>query len=220
MIATQSLPCRLGIVDRDQTFLQKLGHCVQALPQFESGFIARDVSQALRHLQTQAADILLLEYTAGTTNSERLITRLLQDAPDRHIIYTTNTADRHSVHQAFRCNAHGLILKNELLCADQMLRLFEDVRTHGAFLSPGVQAALAAALRPSGQAKPGHSPLTAREEQILQLLVDGRTTRHIAGLFGTATSTVRSQTKNLYRKLNVHSRLQLVRQAEALSLLP
>lgn len=53
--------------------------------------------------------------------------------------------------------------------------------------------------------------LTPRERRLLQLLADGLTMREIAEEFGASKHTVRTHMQNLYRKLECHSRLEVVR---------
>lgn len=60
--------------------------------------------------------------------------------------------------------------------------------------------------------------ITAREQQVLQLVSDGLTNREIATQFSLAESTVKTHLKNIYRKLGVNSRIRAIAQAQALKL--
>ncbi len=51
--------------------------------------------------------------------------------------------------------------------------------------------------------------LTKREKEILELLVKGFSYKEIAGKFFISVETLNSHIKNIYRKLNVHSRSEL-----------
>ena len=62
-------------------------------------------------------------------------------------------------------------------------------------------------------------PLTKRELQTLKYLATDLSPQEIATEIYVATATVRTHTKNIYSKLNVHSRLQAVRRAKDLGLL-
>lgn len=81
----------------------------------------------------------------------------------------------------------------------------------------GVPAAGAVASGASGAA--GRDPvlaagashdLTAREREILALLVKGNTYRKIAELLGVSENTVQYHSKNIYRKFDVHTKQQLI----------
>jgi LuxR family maltose regulon positive regulatory protein len=62
-------------------------------------------------------------------------------------------------------------------------------------------------------------PLSARELEVLALLSDGLTNQEIADRLTLAVSTVKVHTRNLYSKLDVHSRIQAVARARELGLL-
>ena len=61
--------------------------------------------------------------------------------------------------------------------------------------------------------------LTRRERQVLALLADGLTTRQMARRLEISPRTVETHVGKLYRKLEVHSRVQAVSRAAALGLL-
>jgi LuxR family maltose regulon positive regulatory protein len=79
---------------------------------------------------------------------------------------------------------------------------------------------LSAVQRPSSSHVPvGVEPLSARELQVLWLVAEGLTNREIASRLTVALSTVKVHTRNIYGKLDVHSRVQAVARARDLGLL-
>ena len=63
-------------------------------------------------------------------------------------------------------------------------------------------------------------PLTTRELQILRMIADGLNTREIADGLVIGVGTVRWYVKQIYSKLNAHSRVEAVARARSLGLLP
>lgn len=55
------------------------------------------------------------------------------------------------------------------------------------------------------------TPLTVSEREVAEQLCDGRTLAQIAGLRGVTINTVKSQVRQIFRKLDVDSRVALVR---------
>ena len=60
--------------------------------------------------------------------------------------------------------------------------------------------------------------ITERELEVLKLIGEGLTTRQMAGRLKVSQRTVESHIKNLYRKLEINSRVQAVAKAEELGL--
>jgi LuxR family maltose regulon positive regulatory protein len=63
-------------------------------------------------------------------------------------------------------------------------------------------------------------PLSEREREVLELISEGLTNPEIASRLYLSLNTVKVHTRNIYGKLNVHSRTQAVARSQALGLLP
>ena len=63
-------------------------------------------------------------------------------------------------------------------------------------------------------------PLSERELEVLQLIAEGLTNREIASRLFVSLNTVKAHTRNIYGKLDVHSRTQAVARSQELGLLP
>jgi len=55
--------------------------------------------------------------------------------------------------------------------------------------------------------------LTPREQEVMQLIIDGKTNREIAEILVLAETTIKSYIRNIYKKLNVRSRVQAIARA-------
>jgi DNA-binding NarL/FixJ family response regulator len=72
---------------------------------------------------------------------------------------------------------------------------------------------------PHGRQLPVDNSLTSREREVLELIAAGLSNREIAGRMYVATSTVKSYTNSIFRRLGVSSRTQAVAEARAHHLL-
>jgi LuxR family maltose regulon positive regulatory protein len=73
--------------------------------------------------------------------------------------------------------------------------------------------------RASDGGQPLAGPLTAREAEVLELIATGLSNRDIAARLFVATSTVKSYTNSIFRRLGVASRTEAVAEARARQLL-
>ena len=64
-----------------------------------------------------------------------------------------------------------------------------------------------------------YSPLTDRELDVLHLLAEGLSNKEMAGRLVVAPSTIKQHLKNIYGKLDVHSRVQAVERGRELGLI-
>ena len=85
---------------------------------------------------------------------------------------------------------------------------------------PAAEPELAAAPGPSPQEAELIEPLSEREIEVLQLVAEGLTNNEIASRLFLSLNTIKGHTRNIYGKLNVHSRTQAVARAQSLGLLP
>src|SRR6266849_1099356 len=107
-----------------------------------------------------------------------------------------------------------------------LLALLHQAQQHG--LAQGYVAKLLAAASKTGltdssrQAPQPSSlmePLTARERDVLRLVLEGFSNREIAGQLVLSVNTVKKHVLNIYGKLNVQSRTQAIAKARVLHLL-
>ena len=62
--------------------------------------------------------------------------------------------------------------------------------------------------------------LSEREIEVLQLIAEGLTNSEIASRLFLSLNTIKVHTRNIYGKLNVHSRIQAIARSQELGLLP
>jgi LuxR family maltose regulon positive regulatory protein len=107
---------------------------------------------------------------------------------------------------------------------DTLLRAVLEQEIHPAFVRQVLalrQGAVpeAVSVEPDGTVHLLLEPLTEREEEILELLAQGKTNQEIADALVLAVGTVKKHLNNVYGKLNVHSRTAAVARARDLGLL-
>ncbi|EMJ98914.1 response regulator [Leptospira sp. WS58.C1] len=127
------------------------------------------------------------------------------DNDPKYIMLSTLDTDDALI-QAMKAGAVGFVLKKDLKDIKEVARM---VMREGGILSPGAAAKVISFFRKS-PTKETHS-LTPREKEILNHIINGYRTKEIARNFGTKEGTVRIQIKSIFKKLQVNSRVDLVR---------
>lgn len=158
-------------------------------------------------------DLLILDIgLPGMSGIDVLKTYHTVESRKSLVISALQTDD--AIFSALRNGASGYIWKSEL---DSLPETIQTILEGGSVISPSIAAKVLLSFRkpqtfsdPSGV---GVEVLTPRERQILELIVEGDNPNQIASLFGTTVGTVRQQIKAIYKKLQVNTRVQMLKKA-------
>jgi DNA-binding NarL/FixJ family response regulator len=94
---------------------------------------------------------------------------------------------------------------------EDLIQAVRNVNQGGIYIAPQPARALLERLSPRGE--PANDPLSPREQQLLQLVADGKTTKHAGAVLGITFKTAEYYRTRLMRKLRVHTTAGLVRYA-------
>jgi two-component system response regulator NreC len=140
-------------------------------------------------------------------------TRCIKEVqPETHVLILTVHEDIALVREAIHAGAAGYIpkraVKTEVINAIHTV-LHGDIYVHPAMM----RALLTDAPKPAEQPAPQAESLTPREIDVLRLVVKGFTNSQIAEKLYISVRTVEYHRGNLTGKLNLHSRVELIRYA-------
>lgn len=134
--------------------------------------------------------------------------RLIRDrCPATQIVILSMYSDREQVHRAFNAGAIGYVLKEA--ASDEVLAAIRAAAGGRRYLSTALDERSIAR-----DATPGPSPLaslSARERQVLQLVVEGKSSAEIAGIVHLSPKTVETYRSRLMKKLGVADVTALVK---------
>jgi two-component system response regulator NreC len=126
----------------------------------------------------------------------------------RVVLLTMFTDEQHIV-TALRAGIRGYVIKTQG-CND-LIQALREVASGGIYLSPSV-----CGIAVSGLLNGAHvaaDPLSPREREVLQLIVEGRTSKEVATILGLCVKTAESHRSRLMEKLKIHDTATLVRYA-------
>jgi DNA-binding NarL/FixJ family response regulator len=174
---------------------------------------AEDGRDAVRAARYYKPDIILLDVMMPGVDGITALEQLVADPVIEAKIVILSVRGEHDLgYLALRMGAIGFLNKDLELAV--LPRVLQDVSEGAAALSREFTADLARRLRdvPEGDigTRPVQSILTTREWEIVDQLCLGQSTEAIADTFVLSAETVRTHIKNIMRKLNVHSRADVV----------
>jgi DNA-binding NarL/FixJ family response regulator len=202
---------RVLIADDQHIVRTGLTMLLDAQPDIEVVGAAADGHEAVRLAVRLRPDVGLFDIRMplldGIEATRRLAGPDVAD-PLPIVVITTFDLDEY-VHQALRAGARGFLLKDAgPALLTQAIRAAAD---GDALIAPSVTVRLLAAFAhsPTGAARQPLEPLTAREEEVLVPVAQGRTNDEIATELFISTSTVKAHLASLMRKLGARNRVEL-----------
>lgn len=201
---------RLAIIEDDPEVRQLLQQYLCRQEEFACVIVADSAEAFLRELAVALPpQAILLDLGLPGMSGLDLLPLLRHKLPDTEIVIQTAFEDPDRIYQALCGGASGYVLKNTQL--PQIKAALLEVMRGGAFFSRSVARRVLQHFKPNTATRP--TLLSEREHTVLQGIVDGLGDKQIAARLDLAVATVRTHVRNIYRKLQVNSRSELLSRA-------
>lgn len=201
-------PLRLLIVDDHPVFRFGLKALLESEGEFEVVAEASTGAQAVGLAKEYRPDVVLMDITMPEMNGIEATRRILEASPDTGVLIVTMVDDA-SIFAALRAGARGYLLKGAH--GEETLRAIRAVARGEMILSEPiaerVQRFFSGTLDRAISTFP---ELTPREQEVLSLIAKGLTNNAIAGRLGLSPKTVRNQVSEIYSKLGVSDRAEVI----------
>jgi DNA-binding NarL/FixJ family response regulator len=171
-------------------------------PWVERCLSARSGQEAYALAQRYAPHVALVDLFVGEESGAEICEQLRERAPATNVLLISG-AGRISTAAARAAGASGFIPKD--WGAADISRAVRMVGLGMTVFQP--------------QADTGASPLSEREQQVLELIAAGSTNREIAAALFLSPHTIKEYTSSLYRKLKARNRADAVQRAQRLGLI-
>jgi len=174
----------------------------------------------LRQLATQTTlpDLAVMDIEMPEMDGIETLRQTKSLYPEIEVIMLTVFDESERVFDAIKSGAIGYLLKDE-----PVEKIIETIVTiteeNGAVMSPRIARKIFEFLQlepapaPASKDEVETTALSAREKDILQMLVDGLQYQEIASGLNISPQTVRTHLKNIYKKLHVRNKVEAVRVA-------
>jgi DNA-binding NarL/FixJ family response regulator len=191
-------PIRILIVDDHAIVRQGFAALLKTVPGFEVVGEASDGEQAVEMFRRLRPDVTLMDLRLPKLNGVDAIARIRAESPAARVIVLTTYDGDEDIYRAMQAGAKGYLLKGM-----DLKELTEAVRTvHAGKSRIPSQVAEKLAERMSG------ATLTARELEVLRLIVAGKSNKDIGNTLFISEATVKTHVNSLLSKLGVEDRTQ------------
>jgi DNA-binding NarL/FixJ family response regulator len=171
---------------------------------------AEDGVSAVRIAMKSRPDVVLMDLHLPHLDGANATAQVAKVAPGARVLLLADPSDEAVVVRALRVGARGYLLKR---AGPQELALAIQAVARGeTYLGPGLAETVLAHFSENGGHNEGDR-LTLRQREIVQLIVEGRTSKEIAQLLDLSVKTVYRHRAMLMNRLEVHSVVHLMRWA-------
>ena len=200
------------IADDHQIVIDGIEAILLDHPNYKVVARARDGEEVLNHIKENAIDIAILDVEMPKPDGVQLAIQIGREYPGIKVLILTMHNEEAFISKIVEANAAGYILKHK--GQEELIEALNDITVGKTFYGKEVTQTIVESWK-AGKARGSDSSmkLTKREEEVLRLVAEGKSTPEISKILFIAPPTVETHKKNIRKKTNCNSLKALMRWA-------
>ena len=197
---TPNMKTKIRVMVVDDHFVVRMGltGSVNVEPDMMVEAEASTGEQAVAAFRQHQPDIVLMDLKLPGISGVEATSAICAEFPGASIIMLSTHDGEEDIYRSLQAGARAYLLKT--VERKELIETIRSVHAGGRCISPAVGARLAERMT--------HPDLTAREKEVLQLIVKGRSNKEIASDLSIAEVTVKLHVGHILNKLGVNDRTQ------------
>jgi DNA-binding NarL/FixJ family response regulator len=183
----------------------------EVLGKYESGALFLNT---LKSSSNPQPDIVLLDLTMKEMSGFEVLEKIKKQKTKIKIIAISMHEDGNYISKCARLGAHGYLLKNT--AEEELLKAIYKVQAGHKYYSEKISSLMIQYMSIEGS---NPKKLSKKENEILQLIAKGLTSKEIAPMLFISVRTVETHRNNILKKLEVKNTAELINKATKLQLL-
>lgn len=204
---------RVMLVDDHKIMREGLKSLLDRATDIEVVALAANGIEALQKAKEFRPDVVVMDLTMPEMGGIEATQRIMAANPEIKVLALSMIQDKSCVVESLKAGAKGYLIKD---CAgEELLGAIHTLAGGESYLCSRITELI---IRDYTQLVVGSSAqstsnLSKREQEVLQLIADGKSTKEIAYMFGVSIKTVDVQRSNIMKKLNLYSIAELTKYA-------
>ena len=190
---------RIMLAEDHETVREGIRLIINAQTDMEVCGEADNGRAAVEHAQKLQPDVIIMDITMPELNGLKATKKLKQVCPHLKILTLTRHTDDGYLQELLRAGASGYVLKQSP--SEELLRAVRVVAAGNNYLDPAI----------AGRVMGGY--VNDRETEVLRQIAWGYSNKEIAAALKLSVKTIEAHKANAMRKLNIGSRIDIVRYA-------
>ena len=195
----------IGLVEDDDDVRRGYSFLISQAPDLSCRAFA-SAEELLEDIRDVPFDVVLMDVNLPGMNGIDCTRRIKAIAPRTQVMMFTVYENNESVFKALEAGASGYILKQS--APEFIVESIRELHAGGAPMSGQIARKVVSHFSAATGTKKDSYQLSAREEEVLQLLSQGYRYQDIADMLFISIATVRSHIYRIYEKLHVHNRTE------------
>jgi DNA-binding NarL/FixJ family response regulator len=200
---------RILLVDDHSLFRESLSRLLQAEPDFLIVGDCATASAALETVKRESIDVVLLDFDLGEEQGSIFLDEAKKLRFRGRILMVTAGMSDSLTLRVLEGGASGIFLKHSP--PSQLVEAIRKVSSGEAWLDHRAIRSLVSGVHTKAEEDRTAQPLNARERTVLKAVFEGLTNKEIAGRMDISESSVKAVMQQLFDRMGVRSRSQLVR---------
>jgi len=196
-------PIRVLLVDDHPILLDGLVMLLECESDMAVVGQAANGEDAIALFKEHQPDIMLIDLRLPTISGIEVITKIRADYPQARIVVLSTYDTDEEIYQAVQAGARGYLVKGA--ASEELLKAIRTVYRNQTYIPPSTSEKLLRRMTAP--------TLSTREQEVLQMIAEGKTNPQISAELNVAESTVRFHVSNILDKLGVGDRTQAIVQA-------
>nr|MBL8410269.1 response regulator transcription factor [Dechloromonas sp.] len=200
---------RVLLVDDHTLFRSGIRSLLQRNDDFEVVGEAGDGLEGIKRARSLKPDVVLLDLHMPGVSGLEAVKVMAEEIPEVRVLMLTVSEDAQDLMDALRAGATGYLLKN--IETDTLIDAIRRAAQGDSVVSQQMTAKLVQGVRtpPKADAAVERERFSPRERDIMLSLAQGDSNKEIARKLDLAESTVKIHVQNIFKKLNMSSRVQV-----------
>jgi DNA-binding NarL/FixJ family response regulator len=204
-------PTRVLIADDHTLVRAGIRSLLDKLPGIEVVAESGNGTEVLRLVAEHQPRIVLMDIAMPDLNGLEATTRLTELHPNVRVVILSIYSDEEHVYQALRAGASGYLLKGGSI--EELELAIRSAARGETFLSPQISRPVIDEYVRRTRASRPEEILSTRQQQVLQLIAEGKTMKQVALDLGISVKTAETHRAQLMDRLDIHDVASLVRYA-------
>jgi len=200
---------RLAIIEDNTDYRNTLSKILQRNTEIQVIHELDNCTEMIPYFESNVPDVVVMDIDLPEISGIEGVWQLKQKWPDMKVLMLTVFEEANKIFGAIKAGANGYLLKKDP--PDRILNALFSLQGGEAIMNGIIAAKVIDYFKKQADAAPNMNEyhLTEKEKEILNKLVQGLGYKQIASDCSIARETLNTHMKNLYRKLDVHSRAEV-----------